>query len=153
MYMSSDLRNVTNSSYHVGSLKSAPIWLWWIFHFSQKVLLTPNKDSGNSWTKETIVLMEQQFWVWVTRGSTKLPWQNTLFIIKLLLAYLYPLEVILELSLIPAPAPPPHILLPICLPILGSWQHHQLYHSPAHFLALFLTFWFLKVIQCALLVS
>lgn len=63
-----------------------------------------------------------------------------LFIIKLLLAYLYPLEVILELPLIPAPAPPPYILLPICLPILGSWLHHQLYHSATHFLAFFFNF-------------
>lgn len=76
-----------------------------------------------------------------------------LIIFKLLLAHLYPLEVILELPLIPAPAPPPHILLPICLPILGSWLHHRLYHSPDHFLALFLTFRSLKVIQCVLLVS
>lgn len=78
VYVSSDIRNVTNSSYHVDSLESAPIWLWWIFHFTQKVLLTPNKDSGNSWTKETIVLMEQQFWGWVTRESTRLPLQNYL---------------------------------------------------------------------------
>lgn len=30
---------------------------------------------------------------------------------------LYPLEVILELPLIPVPASPPHILLPVCVPI------------------------------------
>lgn len=63
-----------------------------------------------------------------------------LIIIKLLLAHPYPLEVIPDLPLIPAPAPPPHILLPICLPILGSWLHHRLYHSPAHFLAPFFDF-------------
>ena len=56
VYVSSDIRNVTNSSYHVDSLESAPIWLWWIFHFTQKVLLTPKK------TRETPGPKKRWFW-------------------------------------------------------------------------------------------